>query len=253
MSVTILANGCLVPLCAGETTTFRTGGCVRIHILLISSLRARARINQRVFIESCAESIASCCCDAIGDEVEIQVDLLVHDGNKLSTEELRAADRAAETGETESSASQVQKKRAAEKCSRGALCLTNCCAQLAQLLSMFADDNRFLRGVLRQGAKESLDNNAPTVLFKKINPQLVLHRMGALASGPPPISSNRKNNPRAGATNALFSLAATRARDWRKCAVSFSTVMRFFQRGQPVFKWNKLEGESQTIISLKKM
>jgi hypothetical protein len=51
------------------------------------------------------------------------------------------------------------------------------------------------------------------------------------------------------AVASLLAAAASQAREWRKCAVSFSTVMRFFQREKATFKWAAAGARSQTVIS----
>jgi hypothetical protein len=51
------------------------------------------------------------------------------------------------------------------------------------------------------------------------------------------------------AVAALLSAASSQAREWRKCAVSFSTVMRFFQREKATFKWSTPGSRSRTVIS----
>jgi hypothetical protein len=50
---------------------------------------------------------------------------------------------------------------------------------------------------------------------------------------------------------ALFTAASTLDHQWRRCAVSFSTVMRFFQRDRATFKWETLAPLAETMISVK--
>ena len=50
---------------------------------------------------------------------------------------------------------------------------------------------------------------------------------------------------------SLFAAAATRSHEWRKCAVSFSTVMRFFQREKATFRWETPLPGAQTVIAVK--
>jgi len=52
------------------------------------------------------------------------------------------------------------------------------------------------------------------------------------------------------AVATLFEASFSQALDWRKCAVSFSTIMRFFQRDKS-FKWQTPYAAEQPVISLK--
>jgi hypothetical protein len=54
------------------------------------------------------------------------------------------------------------------------------------------------------------------------------------------------------AVRGAFGRAASHAREWRRCAVSFSTVMRFFQRDKSTFCWETPSPGAQTVISLAK-
>ena len=47
----------------------------------------------------------------------------------------------------------------------------------------------------------------------------------------------------------LFGAACAESREWRRCAVSFSTVMRFFQREKATFKWATPAARNQTVVS----
>ena len=47
----------------------------------------------------------------------------------------------------------------------------------------------------------------------------------------------------------LFAAACAESREWRRCAVSFSTVMRFFQREKATFQWATPAARNQTVVS----
>lgn len=72
------------------------------------------------------------------------------------------------------------------------------------------------------------------------------------------LGNTEKHQPQPGAAaypdssiHALFLASGTMSREWRKCVVSFSTIMRFFQREKTIFKWAAPGHSEQTVISLK--
>jgi hypothetical protein len=52
------------------------------------------------------------------------------------------------------------------------------------------------------------------------------------------------------AVATLFGAAAAQSREWRRCAVSFSTAMRYFQRERSRYKWHLPGPGAQMLVSL---
>ena len=85
------------------------------------------------------------------------------------------------------------------------------------------------------GRPSSLPSPSPSPLTRRLAPSL-------LSSVPA---------SRAPSATALVFAAASQSAQWRRCCVSFSSVMRLFQRERASFKWAVPHPGGQTVISIK--
>jgi hypothetical protein len=99
------------------------------------------------------------------------------------------------------------------------------------------------------------DNNEQMCVIKKLRQCAFRSDAAALAmalafGNAQPHNTESEQNA-AQAVRTLFVASSSLGREWKQCAVSFSTVMRFFQREKSAFKWAAPSWNQQTVISLK--